>query len=120
MGKTMRKISPMYQWSGGTDYRHTCAECKNLVTIRKCSRAIYKCRSYGNTSGHETDWKASSVACKAFGQDPPAVPLIFQDSIKNVPAGAQQHTTEIIYGQMSIFDYPEMLPYTSKEDKKCS
>lgn len=93
----MRKISAMYQWSGGTDYRHTCYECRNCIKVDK-KRSIYKCRSYGITGSSATDWRASYIACKAFNQDPPEVPIfeIKMAAVKELPEG-----------QMSLFDFME-------------
>lgn len=101
--KTMRKISAMYQWSGGTDYRHTCYECKNCKKIKKGSRTVYKCLSYGDTSSVATDWKASYIACKAFNQTPPEIPVIKLGATKT-------QEPELPDGQLSLFDFPEVMP----------
>lgn len=95
----MRKISAMYQWSGGTDYRHTCHECRNCVQKKQNKRTVHKCLSYGDTESPETDWKESFIACKAFSKKSPKIPLILQG------AGEDQIT-----GQMSIADFPEVMP----------
>lgn len=105
----MRKISAMYQYSGGMDYKHVCGECENLITIRKGSRIIYKCLVYGRTDGPESDWKNTSMACKLFGKNPPAVPLLFQDS-KTAPKTKNDAYGKEMPGQLTIFDFPEYLP----------
>lgn len=105
----MRKISAMYQYSGGTAYKNTCGECKNLVTLRKGSKMIYKCLAYGKTDGHETDWKNTSIACKLFGQTPPSVPVLFQDG-RGMRSGNVKISKGNLPGQMSIFDFPDFLP----------
>lgn len=94
----MRKISAMYQWSGGTDYRNTCYECKNCRKIKKGSRTVYKCLSYGNTDSSATDWKQSYIACRAFNQDPPKIPVF------EIGTGKVEDLPE---GQMSLFDFME-------------
>lgn len=97
----MRKISAMYQWSGGTDYRHTCSECKNCIKAKTGKRSVFKCLAYGNTGNAETDWKASFIACKAFDQDPPAVPII--------KSGGREGKADVeTEGQISIFDFIEV------------
>lgn len=106
----MRKISAMYQYSGGTSYKHSCGECNNLITIRKGSRVKYKCAAYGITEGSQTDWKNTSMACKMFNKTPPAIPLFFQDSKSASKKQKNDAKGEEIFGQMSIFDFPEYLP----------
>lgn len=44
------------------------------------------------------DWRASYIACKAFNQDPPKVP-IFEIKVAAV--------MELPEGQMSLFDFME-------------
>lgn len=56
----MRKISLMYKYSGGTDYRHTCYECRRCVKKPK-KQAKYQCLNYG-----EEDWNPAHIACKLF------------------------------------------------------
>lgn len=91
----MRKISAMYAWSGGTEYRHVCKECRNCVRAGK--RDTYKCLSYG-TDGNATDWNPASIACKAFDQAPPEIPIFFTDAKKQ---------SEGLENQMTIFDFIE-------------
>ncbi len=76
----MRKISAMYQWSGGTSYKHKCSECSNLKRLseKKC-----KCLIYGNTESHETDWKADYMACKVFDQNIVAKPVFVTGGQRN-------------------------------------
>ena len=81
----MRKTSEMYKRSGGTDYRHVCAECKNM--------ARGKCKAYGITEGPETDWKQQWIACKFFNETV-KVP-VFTDTQREID------------GQISIFDLEE-------------
>lgn len=96
----MRKISAMYEWSGGTDYRHTCYECDNCIKITKGSRQVYKCLVYGDTSSAASDWKASYIACRHFNKPCPPIPVI-------KTAGRQQEAEEI-EGQLSLFDWGVM------------
>lgn len=94
----MRKISQMYQWSGGTDYRHTCYECKNCVKVRRGNRTVYKCMVYGNTDSEASDWKQSYIACKHFDKPPGGVPIVKMcEKKKQVNAD--------IEGQMNISDF---------------
>lgn len=99
----MRKISAMYEWSGGTDYRHTCYECKNCQKSPKGNRTVYKCLIYGDTDSSASDWKASYIACRAFDQDPPEIPVIKLGVARN-------QEPELPDGQLSLFDFPEMTP----------
>lgn len=99
----MRKISAMYEWSGGTDYRHTCYECNNCSKIKKGSRSVFKCRVYGNTDSDASDWKASYIACRHFDKPVPAVPVI---RITKREQDAQE-----IEGQLNIEEcFPEVMP----------
>lgn len=100
----MRRISAMYKWSGGTDYRHTCKECKNCKKIGKGNKVPYKCMVYGNTNSAASDWKISYIACKAFNIDYRGKPLI--ELVKR----QQQEKEANIEGQMSFNDFPEVMP----------
>ena len=62
----MRKISKMYQWSGGITPFHTCRECRNCRKVGKGNKSVYKCMIYGNTNSEASDWRISWTACKAF------------------------------------------------------
>lgn len=95
----MRKISAMYKYSGGTDYRHTCYECKNCIKVGKGNKSVYKCLAYGNTSSTATDWKISYIACKHFNDPLPERPVI--------EGTKRQQEPEEFPGQMSIEDYLE-------------
>lgn len=87
----------MYEWSGGTDYRHTCYECPNCIRQSAGKRTVYKCKAYGITESSATDWKASYIACKHYGKPAPNPPVFFRD--KNpIPEGE-------IEGQMNIMDF---------------
>ncbi len=101
---TMTKITAMYKWSGGTDYRHLCYECKNCKKFRKGSRTFYKCLAYGNTDSTATDWKQSYIACKKYNCQVPEVPVFHTEQTSN-----KEQEPEI-EGQMSFADYPGILP----------
>lgn len=62
----MRKISAMYQFSGGADPAHQCVECCNCKRFQRGSRKVYKCMLYGNTNSETSDWNSMSMACKLF------------------------------------------------------
>lgn len=94
----MRKISAMYEWSGGTDYRHTCYECDHCKKIKCGSRTVYKCLVYGNTDSVASDWKASYIACRHFNKPLPDRTVIQMQPRKKSP-------DEQIEGQMSIEDF---------------
>lgn len=96
----MRKISAMYQWSGGTDYRHTCYECNNCIRVAVGKMMVHKCNSYGNTGSTATDWKPSFIACKHFNQPPPDVPVF-----KGQKTNTQKEN--VMDGQISIFEFME-------------
>ncbi len=100
----MTKITAMYKWSGGTDYRHLCYECKNCIKLRKGSRTFYKCLVYGNTDSTATDWKQSYIACKKYNCQVPKVPVFHTGQ-----TGKKEQELEI-EGQMSFADYPGILP----------
>lgn len=76
----LRKISAMYQWSGGADPKHTCGECSNCTSIQRGKQPIRKCVIYGNTEDVHTDWNESYMACRAFGMTPPKTPLLLQNN----------------------------------------
>lgn len=97
----MRKISAMYEWSGGTDYRHTCKECQNCIQIAKGKRTVHKCLSYGKSDSSATDWNAANIACRAFGKKPPKVPVFYSDFEKS-------RQDDQLEGQMDIFDFIPM------------
>lgn len=92
----MRKISAMYKWSGGTDYAHTCHECKNCVKMVKASKNIYKCLVYGNTNSEASDWKASYIACKHFNG-----PVPERSVLKGIHFKKEEKEKEI-EGQLSL------------------
>ena len=75
----MRKISAMYQWSGGTDPMHRCGECKNCITRPSGKKEIAKCKSYGDLETFRTDWNPNWIACKAFDRKPPKEPVYKPD-----------------------------------------
>ena len=110
----MRKISAMYQWSGGTDYRHVCHECDNCIKIQQGKREVCKCRSYGVTDNCDTNWKDSYIACKAFGKEPPEVPIFFAGVYSKEPSmhvgekpaksSAFEYGEYQIEEQLSLFD----------------
>lgn len=98
----MRRISAMYQFSGGTDYRHTCYECSSCVKVKKGSRQVYKCLAYGNTDSAASDWKPSYIACRHFNKPCP-IRLV-------IKAVHPEQAPEEIEGQLSIFDLLEETP----------
>lgn len=99
----MRKISKMYQWSGGTDYRNVCKWCCNLVKAKRNQRTVYKCKIYGITDIPDTDWQPQHIACKAFNAYYQGVPVIHGGQLEKA-------ATDDIEGQMSIADIPGIIP----------
>ena len=99
----MRKISAMYEWSGGTDYRHTCYECQNCIRVAAGKRKVYKCKVYGNTASAATDWKPSHIACRQFNKPYRGTPVI------ELGEGSRGQKEAEIAGQMSIFDLPGVM-----------
>lgn len=97
----MRKISAMYEWSGGMDYRHTCGECKNCIRVQAGKRTVLKCMSYCVSASPASDWNANSMACRAFDRSPPKIPV----SQSDFEGGNRITGSEIIQGQMTIFDF---------------
>ena len=93
----MNKIQAMYKWSGGTDYRYLCHECSNCVKVQRGSQTVYKCLVYGNTGSQATDWRASNIACKYFGQAYEGEPVISMGYVK-------EKEESQLKGQISIFD----------------
>ncbi|WP_290095410.1 hypothetical protein [Bacteroides acidifaciens] len=98
----MRKISAMYEWSGGTDYRHTCYECKNCIRQQAGKRISYICSVYQKLFGSDEKWKEYNIACKYFGKTYNGPTLVKKEK--------RQQASEEIAGQMSIFDFPEAMP----------
>lgn len=96
MERWMKKIQAMYKCGGGTDYRHTCHECKNCLRIQKGGRKVYKCRIYGESNSAASDWKASYIACRWFDRVYLGPPIMRMSEQKN-------HREEI-QGQISMFD----------------
>ncbi len=82
----MMKIAEMYRISGGTDYRHTCYECKNCQKEGK----QYICRLYQEHGGKGT-WKPSYIACRYYN-----LPHLPEKAVKTKEAAGEQ---------MSIFDF---------------
>lgn len=103
----MKKISEMYRISGGTDYRHTCFECRNCLR-KKQNR--YKCRLYEEAGGN-SDWKPSYIACKFFGAD--HLPERFRSN-----EWQQDMLPEDEGIQMTIADFPEWMPGSDKGGTK--
>lgn len=56
----MRRISEMYQRSGGTNYEHQCSECALFMIGKRC-----RCRNYEL----DADWNPNWTACKFFTKD---------------------------------------------------
>ena len=89
----MRKISEMYQRSGGSAYQHTCGECQNLKERKRGSKTVYKCDLYHyQEETPYSDWKKTYIACKYFNMK------------------WEEAYPETIKGQMSVLDYPEWMP----------
>lgn len=84
----MRRISAMYQLSGGADCNHTCGECADCVIDTEGKRKVPKCRRYEKISGTNPDWNASYMACRFFRME---------QAIWQAPPDAFE-------GQISIFD----------------
>lgn len=80
----MRKISEMYQRSGGTSFQHECGECCHYSKTVK----VATCELHGQEP--PAPWKENYIACKFFadGSEPP---------LKN--------EREFSPGQLSIFDF---------------
>ena len=93
----MRKISAMYQFSGGADPTHQCVECCNCERFQRGSRRVYKCMLYGNTNSEASDWNAMSTACKLFNMQHRPLP----EAAREIPPDEDG----AIAGQMSIFDF---------------
>lgn len=97
----MRKISAMYEWSGGTDYMHLCVECRNCKKYVTGKRTTYKCKSYGDTEDPHTNWNPAHIACRAFNQNPPEIPVYSQGTGKRIV----YRNDDQIDGQMTIADF---------------
>ena len=94
----MRRISAMYQLSGGANYNHTCGECANCIRITVGKRKVTKCSKYRKLSGTDPDWKVSYMACRFFRVEQ-ATPK--KDPVEQV---IWQASPDAIEGQISIFD----------------
>lgn len=54
----MMTIAEMYKRSGGSEYKHTCAECR----FYRDSKRVGKCLLYGDNGA----WYGRYIACKFF------------------------------------------------------
>lgn len=54
----MRKISEMYERSGGTSWEHKCKECRSLLTCKKDKICIKHPK--------KANWNENYIACKFF------------------------------------------------------
>ena len=93
----MRKISAMYQFSGGADLVHQCVECCNCKRFQRGSRKVYKCMLYGNTNSEASDWNSMSMACKLFNVQYHPLPEVMKMILPDDDG--------VLDGQMSIFDF---------------
>lgn len=100
--EVMRKISKMYQWSGGITPFHTCRECRNCRKVGKGNKSVYKCMIYGNTNSEASDWRISWTACKAFN-----TVYSGRTVIRTVSRECEDEQLE---GQMSLADIPGIIP----------
>lgn len=98
----MKKISEMYRLSGGTDYRHTCLECRNC---RKVKKSRYRCQLYEEAGG-AGDWKAHNIACRFFDM----LHLPEHLRIESEPDNRQQVCQDDDWVQLTIEDFPECMP----------
>lgn len=106
----MRRISAMYQLSGGTCWQHTCGECDACLTEPAGKKKVRKCREYRQISGTDPDWNPKSTACRFFR---PALPEktelgIMQQEAKEILESEEQEGR--IARQMTIEDFPEVMP----------
>lgn len=86
----MRKISGMYQYSGGTDYRHLCHECSRCVHDTVGKRTIHRCLNYGR----QQEWNEAHIACKFFGKTVP--PLTELSQQQEGPQAVQMELKDFI------------------------
>ena len=93
----MRKISAMYQFSGGADPVHQCVECCNCKRFQRGSRKVYKCMLYGNTNSEASDWNSMSMACKLFNAQYHPLPEVMKMILPDDDG--------VMAGQMSVFDF---------------
>lgn len=59
----MRKISEMYQQSGGTSYKNKCRECQFFCRIQGNRKEMYRCGKYPDP---QALWNTEFIACKFF------------------------------------------------------
>ena len=88
----MRQISAMYEWSGGTDYRHTCYECSRCEAVNEGKRTVYRCKNYDP----DKNWNAANIACKFFG-------MVKNPPLNLIREKKPEEIEEI--KQMTIFDF---------------
>lgn len=95
----MRRISAMYEYSGGADPLRTCGECAECITELCGKRKVNKCRKYAELTKTNPDWKTSYMACRCF------------TITARTPKRARvQQEDEDLPGQMSFEDFPEVMP----------
>lgn len=51
----------------GRSSAHTCSQCVNYLPDAYGEHRYNKCKAYGMTRSHETDWKGDYSACGHFG-----------------------------------------------------
>ena len=98
-----RKIALMHQMFGQNE-TYCCAECDHFRKLFYHDKAYRKCGVYGMTHSEATDWKASNIAC-GLAPDKSYTGKIIVELVK-----PNKDKDEAISGQMSIFDFPEVLP----------
>ena len=98
-----RKIELMHEMFGKNE-KYCCAECDHFRKINYHDKTYRKCEVYGLTRSEATDWKASYVACGLA----PYHTYMGKNIVEMVTPHKDSH--EPMSGQMSLEDFPEVLP----------
>ena len=91
----MRKIELMHSMFGRSGSK--CKDCSHF-SEHQLSRKYFKCDVYGESASEATDWRANYQSCGLFNKF---------TAYENVYKMAKTERSEIVDGQLSIFDMEE-------------
>lgn len=92
----LRKIDAMHQAFGvGHDL---CKDCSHFQIHMACSRKVFKCDVYGETSSEASDWRKSYKACGLFNKPWDGISII--EYLKHSP---KKKNDLQIDGQLSLW-----------------
>lgn len=93
-GEAMRTISAMYEYTGGTDYRHVCGDCRSCVEAKSGKKTVYRCTAFGSAA----EWDPKYMACKAFKAGQKGKTMVQAESEPEEITGAQMRLEDFLRG----------------------